>query len=157
MKVYIVTCGSYSDYHINKVFTDKDKAEEYRKWCYDANDVEVYDTEDNFEFTKFYHVIINYRNNDNGRNSEPTVNIERCTHERRCNNYTSFSDSHRYGGRYVDIYISRYIPEENWNEEFYKNKYIKAAYDLMAIARQKLIEGFSDGKITEMFNETYRD
>ena len=40
MKIYIVTCGSYSDYCINKVFTDKDKAEEYRKWCEENADEE---------------------------------------------------------------------------------------------------------------------
>lgn len=29
MKIYIVTAGEYSDYHICKVFTDKEKAEKY--------------------------------------------------------------------------------------------------------------------------------
>ena len=157
MKIYIVTCGSYSDYYINKVFTDKDKAEEYRKWCCDANDLEEYDTEDDFEFKKFYKVIVNYRNNDNGRNSDPTIYIEKCMNEQVYGNYTSFDDGHRYGARYVDLHIKRYIPEENWNEEFYRNKYTKAAYDLMAIARQKLFEGFTDKQITEMFNEMYKD
>ena len=81
MKIYIVTCGYYSDYYINKVFTDKDKAEEYRKWCTDANDLEVYDTEDDFQFTKFYKITVSYRINDNGRNKEPTISINRCTND----------------------------------------------------------------------------
>lgn len=157
MKIYIVTCGSYSDYYISKVFTDKDKAEEYRKWCQDANDVEVYDTEDDFEFKHFYRITVSYRNHDNGRNAEPIVSIEKCTHDQTYNNYTQFDDTHKYGGKYVDIRIVRHIPEENWNEDFYRNKYTKAAYDLMAIARQKLFEGFTDKQITEMFNETYKD
>lgn len=29
MNVYIVTCGEYSDYHIEKVFTNYEKAEQY--------------------------------------------------------------------------------------------------------------------------------
>ena len=157
MKIYIVTCGSYSDYYIDKVFTDKDKAEEYRKWCRGANDVEVYDTEDDYEFKHFYKITVQYKNNDNGRNSEPTINVEKYVHEQMCDNYTSFSDMHRFGGRYVELYMVRYIPEEKWNEEFYRNKYTKAAYDLMAIARQRLFEGFTDAQITEMFNETYKE
>lgn len=157
MKIYIVTCGSYSDYYIDKVFTDKDKAEEYRKWCRDANDVEVYDTEDDYEFKHFYKIVVNYRNNDNGRNSDPTIYVERCMHDQVCDNRTSFSDSHRYGGKDVNIHIIRHIPEEHWNEEFYRNKYTKAAYDLMAIARQRMFEGFTAEQITEMFNETYKE
>ena len=37
MKVYIVTSGTYSDYMIQKIFLDKDKAEEYRKWLPEKN------------------------------------------------------------------------------------------------------------------------
>lgn len=51
MKVYIVTNGSYSDYHIVKVFTDKAKADDFAKRAttsgYDQDyDVEEFDTED---------------------------------------------------------------------------------------------------------------
>lgn len=157
MKIYIVTTGSYSDYCINKVFTDKDKAEEYRKWCRDANDLEEYDTEDNIEFQKFYYIRLHYRVNDDGRNSEPTVSVERCSREQIYSNYTAVSDMHKYGGKYMEITIIRFIPEQNWNEQFYINKYTKAIYDLAAIARQKLFEGFTDRQVTEMFNATYKD
>ena len=157
MKIYIVTRGYYSDYYIDKVFTDKDKAESYRKWCADANDLEVYDTEDDFQFKKFYHITVNYRINDNGRNKEPTINIYRYISDEICENYTSVSDMHRYGGRYIDICMVRFIPEENWNEDFYRNKYTKAIYDIAAIVRQKLFEGFTDDQINEMFNATLKD
>lgn len=51
MKVYIVTSGEYSDYRIDKVFTDKEKAEDFAKRASTNNygedyDVEEYDTED---------------------------------------------------------------------------------------------------------------
>lgn len=157
MKIYIVTRGYYSDYYIDKVFTDKDKAEEYRKWCADANDLEVYDTEDDFQFKKFYNITVNYRINDNGRNKEPTINIYRYISDEIYENYTSVSDMHRYGGRYIDICMVRFIPEENWNEDFYRNKYTKAIYDIVAIVRQKLFEGFTDDQINEMFNATLKD
>ena len=54
MKVYVVTVGSYSDYRIDRIFTDRKKAENYKEWTYDANEIEEYDTEDNFVFEKFY-------------------------------------------------------------------------------------------------------
>ena len=47
MKVYIVTSGIYSDYCINRVYIDKNKANEYAEWL--ANDhvtVEEYDISD---------------------------------------------------------------------------------------------------------------
>lgn len=157
MKVYIVTTGCYSDYCIEKVFTDRDKAEQYREWCRDANDVEEYDTEDDVQFNKFYCIRVSYRVNDNGLNEEPKVYIEKCIKEQVVNGYTHVSDAHVWGGRFVDISISRYIPEQNWNEEFYRNKYIKAIYDFAAITRQKLFEGFTDEQITKMFNATYKD
>ena len=46
MKIYVVTAGSYSDYRIEKVFTDKAKAEEYAEWLYESNPVKEYETED---------------------------------------------------------------------------------------------------------------
>ena len=50
MKVYVVTCGEYSDYHIVAVFTDREKAEEFIKvrndkisrWGDDAYNIEIY-------------------------------------------------------------------------------------------------------------------
>ncbi len=157
MKVYVVTTGCYSDYQIDRVFTDKYKAEDYRKWCRDANDVEEYDTEDNFVFKKFYKMHIQYRVNDDGRNLEPKVTIQKCVHEQVFKNYTSVSDMHKWNGKYIELFMTRYVPEENWNEDFYRNKYVKAIYDFAAIARQKLFEGFTDRQITDMFNETYKD
>ena len=45
MKIYVITCGTYSDYHIVKLFTDKNKAECYLKYYNDYN-LEEYDTAD---------------------------------------------------------------------------------------------------------------
>ena len=50
MKVYIITAGDYSEYHIEYVFIDKDKAEKYTEiynevHCNDEAQVEVFDTE----------------------------------------------------------------------------------------------------------------
>lgn len=48
MKIYVITKGSYSDYHICGVSTEKEKAEEFAKMCSDNFDeamVEEYETE----------------------------------------------------------------------------------------------------------------
>ena len=54
MKIYIVTSGIYSDYCIRRVFTNKEKAEEYREWLHDSNEVEEYDTSDDIPTEKKY-------------------------------------------------------------------------------------------------------
>ena len=155
MKVYIVTTGCYSDYCIDRVFTDRAKAEEYRKWCYDANDVEEYDTSDDYHVNKYYKIWVTYRVNDDGNNQKPHMRIETCCNPTR--NFTSVNDYHKYGGKYIDLTLVRYIPESNWNEEFYRNKYIKAIYDLAATARQLSFEGFTNKQINEIWEQTISD
>ena len=41
-EVYVVTSGCYSDYHINAIFSTREKAEEYAELLPDANSIEVY-------------------------------------------------------------------------------------------------------------------
>ena len=56
MKIYVVTSGCYSDYHIEKVFTNKNAAEAYCReqniCCFEENEysarIEEYQA-DNFE------------------------------------------------------------------------------------------------------------
>jgi hypothetical protein len=107
-------------------------------------------------FKKFYKIHIQYRANDDGRNLEPKVSIYKCVDKQIFKNYTSVSDGHKWNGKFIELIMTRYVPEENWNEDFYRNKYVKAIYDFAAIARQKLFEGFTDREITDMFNDTYK-
>lgn len=153
MKIYIVTCGSYSDYYIDKVFTDRDKAEEYRKWCPDANELEEYDTEDDCVIDKYYKIVVDYCVYDYNRFEKPNVRIERC--HSKCKGYVHVSDYREvyYSNKYTKICLIRYISEANWNEEFYKARYTKAVYDLMAQAKQLLSEGWTDRQINEMWSQ----
>lgn len=129
------------------------KAEEYSKWCSDANDVEEYDTEDNCAFEKYYKIHISYAIYDNNRIEQPRVFIERCT--RKTKGYVSVSDYHDSccKTKHTAVYLCRCISESNWNEEFYTQRYIKAVYDLMAQAKQLLFEGWTDRQINEMWNQ----
>lgn len=50
MKVYVITLGCYSDYHICSVTLDKEQAEMLREKYsseYDSAEIETYDTDDN--------------------------------------------------------------------------------------------------------------
>ena len=153
MKIYIVTCGQYSDYYIDKVFTDKDKAEEYRKWRPEANELEEYDIEDDCVIDKYYKIVVDYCVYDYNRFEKPNVKIERINC--RCPGYVSVYDCHArcYSNPHTKIVLVRYISEANWNEEFYTARYTKAVYDLMAQAKQLLSEGWTDRQINEMWSQ----
>lgn len=152
MKVYVVTSGCYSDYTIEKVFTDKAKAEEYAEWLYNSNPVEKYDTEDNLVVEKYYKINIYMKVYDTG-NSEPNVHIYKECDKNSWNTMgTHYTDYHKWGGRYFEIGIHRLIPAQNWNEEFYVNKYTKGIYDLAAITKQKRAEGATEEDIRQLFN-----
>lgn len=68
MKVYIVTSGCYSDYHIDAVCLDKDQAERLAQAIYgwDEGHVAEWDTDD-FKIIddgmKLYHVVIRLSEN----------------------------------------------------------------------------------------------
>ena len=142
MKVYVVTAGSYSDYHIAKVFTDKDKAEEYREWLYDSNDVEEYETEDNLEVKKYYRIYITTRVNTDSKQLGPNISVTKGDSIFN-GNYNYYNDF----GKYFELSICRCVNAQNWNREFYVNKYTKALYDLVAIIKQKIAEGASEDDI----------
>lgn len=156
MKVYVVTSGCYSDYCIEKIFTDKQKAEEYKEWVVDANDVEEYETSDDLMYNKYYKIIVTHTERDmECDNTSPAIRIEKCL---EANRYTFFGVSYHdysyipYTKAQFGLTMIRFVPEQNWNEEFYRNKYTKAMYDYAAIAKQKRFEGWSEKDIQRLFN-----
>ena len=152
MKIYIVTCGSYSDYYIDKVFTDKDKAEEYRKWRPEANEIEEYDTEDDCVIDKYYKIVVDYSIYNYNRFEKPNIRIERCNC--KDDSWISVYDYRNTSYQpHIRVVLRRYISETNWNEEFYTKRYTKAVYDLMAQAKQLLSEGWTDKQINEMWSQ----
>jgi len=146
VKVYVVTSGCYSDYSIEKIFTDKQKAEEYKEWLIDANDVEEYETEDDMAFNKYYKICVTY----NSRHKEPNVRFEKCLEANVYNHGISYL---WYDwSKCFELALVRFVPAQNWNEEFYVNKYTNAMYDYIAIAKQKRLEGWSEKDIQRLFN-----
>lgn len=135
MKVYLVTSGEYSDYGIEKIFLDKKKAEEFAKWIPYANDIEEYETADDLDYGKYYRVRASYVEGEKVR-----FLIERVTEG--ANRETSV-DYNFYRNRY-ELFIVRYIPEANWDEEKYTDRMTKACYDYMGRIKYMLSEGAND-------------
>ena len=148
MKVYVVTSGSYSDYTIQKIFIDKAKAEEYKEWLDDSNDIEEYETEDGLAVNKYYRVLTTYTKYNN-KETAPDIRVNKQTSK---NGYIWYSEGvDWYHNAYSQLTLARCIPAQNWDEEFYKNKFTKAAYDLMAIAQHHRAEGASVEDVQKLF------
>jgi hypothetical protein len=145
MKVYIVTSGSYSDYIIEKIFSNKAAAEEYKKWHNIRNDIEEYEVYDEpFEKTDGDKVMfIEVRGTvypeamvDIRYTIRPEMVRADCT--TGCTGCNGRTDYHK---RVYTIYTYHYITADQWDEEKYKAKYTKALYDLAGITKAMFAEG----------------
>ena len=145
MKVYIVTDGEYSDYMIERVFSNREAAEEYKKWHNIHNEIEEYEVyeepflKEDGEPAMFIRVQgIVY--------PEAVVDIRYEIRPDMCRdgNITRGAGIMEYKkpGVFI-IYTYRYIPADKWDEEKYKAKFTKALYDLAAKAKAMFAEGAS--------------
>lgn len=120
MKVYVITQGCYSDYHICAVTLDKDKAERLRKMytakesCYgycrsDDAEIEEYEADDTGDmFTEdekqtdpveYYHIEINYDIKKNGITSSKIEDNTACFFKDKGIVYDERMAKGRYCGR----------------------------------------------------------
>jgi len=145
MKVYVVTDGSYSDYAIEKVFSNRPAAEEFKKWRRIQNDIEeweVYDKPfetDDGEKVMFIRV-------SGYVYPEAVVDIK---FEIRPDLLRQESLSRGAGIHSVpkpgvfNLYCYRYVPADKWDEEKYKDLLTKVLYDYAGIVKAMLAEGAS--------------
>jgi len=145
MKVYIVTDGCYSDYMIEKVFSNREAAEEYKKYRGIRNDIEEYEIYDE-PFTKDDGEKVMFIRVQGTAYPEAVVDIqfdirpEMC-HEGSITRGTGMMTYKRPG--VFTIYTYRLVPADKWEEEKYKAKLTKALYDYAALARSLFAEGAS--------------
>ncbi len=145
MKVYIVTDGCYSDYMIEKVFSNRPAAEEYKKWRHFTNDIEEYEIYDE-PFTKEDGEKAMFIRVQGTVYPEAVVDIkfdirpEMC-HEGSITRGTGIM-AYKKPGVYT-LYTYRLVPANLWDEEKYKDKFTKALYDLAAFAKSMFAEGAS--------------
>ena len=154
MNVYIVTDGSYSDYMIERVFSSREAAEEYRHWKRIYNDIEEYQVHDK-AFTKEDGEKAMFIKVQGTVYPEAVVNI---IYDIRPT--LLFEDARNRGAGVITnpkdaftIYTYRYIPLDHWDEEKYKDKLTKSLHDLAATAKDL----FSEGASPVMVDRALRD
>ena len=146
MKVYVVTSGIYSDYQIKKIFLSRERAEAYKEWLYDANDIEEYDTADDDTVHKVYYVHAELKWYSNGK-EEVKFSIYR-----DCDSYdVQDGQWYRNWGRWgEEIGIRRIVPNDNFDEQRIKDKYTKVLYDLKAYVLSLKADGYNEEQIRKI-------
>lgn len=157
MKVFVVTSGCYSDYTIERLFSNRSAAEEYKKWHDIRNEIEELDVYDE-PFIK-----------EDGEQAmlirvqgtvypEAVVNIRVETRHTMIHDYTKTHGAGitrmNYGpDRSFTIYTYRSVPISIWDEEKWKAKMTKYLYDLAAMTKSMFAEGASVSMVEEALNE----
>lgn len=141
MKVYIVTSGEYSDYMIRKVFLDKDKAEKYKEWLPNSNDVEEYDTSDDDIINESYRIRIDLKWYPNKEEKLIARSWKDCESDL---NYNIYYDYSNYGDMGEELSVVRTVDLDNYSEQYWKDKFTKFIYDLRAYVNQLKSEGFNE-------------
>ena len=142
MKVYVVTSGIYSDYMIRKIFLNKDKAEEYRKWLPDSNDIEEYDTSDDDIIEKKYKIRIDLKWYPNKEEKLIARSWEDCESNGDYNYYSNYSNY--YSDMWEELVVVRTVNADNYDEQYWKDKLTKFIYDLRAYVNQLKSEGYNE-------------
>lgn len=145
MKVYIVTDGCYSDYVIEKVFSNREAAEEYKKYRGIRNDIEEYEVYDE-PFTKDDGERVMFIRVQGTMYPEAVVDIQfdirpDLRYEGGLNGGTGMM-AYKRPGVYT-LYTYRLVPADKWDEEKYKAKLTKSLYDYTALAKSLFAEGAS--------------
>ena len=180
-KVYIVTSGVYSSYHICRCFLDKEKAETYLKLREDYGDsyeepqIEEYELDDNTEFKPFQYIDVRYyvfkgketridyrlnliKTNDVDFNNTDIEQGSLNSVEELYNRTEYYESAYNYGLEDYDgitktISISRPVYLENLDEDYLEVKYKKICQDLlMEITSLIEIEGWDNEMIKDWLN-----
>lgn len=154
MKVYIVTNGTYSEYAIEKVFSNLEAAEEYKKWHRIQNEIEEYEIYDEsfgpnegekamfirVQGTVYPEAVVDIR-------FDIRRELIRDWTLRRCAGICSYSKAAYTIFKYI------HVPADKWDEEKYKAKMTRALYDLVGIAKSLFAEGASVRDVEQALRE----
>lgn len=145
MKIYVVTDGSYSDYAIEKIFSNRLAAEEFKKWRRIRNDIEEWEVYDEPFGTNDGEKVMFIR-------VQGTVYPEAVVDVRYDIRPDLLRDWELSKGAGIssvpkpgvfNIYCYRYVPADKWDEEKYKELLAKVLYDYAGIVKAMLAEGAS--------------
>ena len=125
--IYIVTSGDYSDYSIDAVFQDKNKAEAYCK-CHPDAGIEEWEFFDDNIYTPYNVVCIDMDISGNAKKiyfNFQTLSKEDADYYMANQNRVTV-----YDAQHISLYLIRILPK-NYNKENIKDKYTKVFYDLI--------------------------
>jgi hypothetical protein len=161
MIIYVITSGDYSDYHIEKVFIDKEKAEKYVEYQnryikYDECRLEEYDTEEQ-QFEPVVNVSLHYYLNKPNLWEQYSCWIESKTTLEE--NIKDFEVTFRWDSYHktFEFYMKQTLQIDIDNIETFKNKYKKVCEDLaMQIKSLMEIENWNEEMIQNWLKEKYK-
>ena len=125
--VYIVTSGEYSDYSIDAVFQDKNKAEAYCK-CHPNAEIEEWEFFDDNIYTPYNVVHIYMDISGNAKKicfDFQTLSKEDADYYMLNQDYATV-----YNAQHISLHLIRMLPK-NYNRENIKDRYTKVFYDLI--------------------------
>ncbi|SHO50173.1 hypothetical protein [Anaerocolumna xylanovorans] len=147
---YLVTSGCYSDYAVDSVFLDKEKAYLYAQLH--QMRVESYDIRDNMKIIPGLKIKVIYRKETGKTKGEYfDFQILRAQLDNYTRNETEFRNYPNIQKTFSRLEIVRYIPfsvtftEED--EKHINDKYMKVCYDIMAYCQERVSAGYSDKQI----------
>lgn len=145
MKVYIITSGIYSDYHINRVFLDKNNANEFAEWLNDDHvTVEEYDTSDDDAVEKQYKVRVDLKWYPNKKEDLIARAWKDCESDYSYNCYSNYNDI------WEELVVVRTVNADNYSEQYCKDKLTKHIYDLKAYVEYLKTEGCDEKQIRDV-------
>lgn len=177
MKIYVITRGTYSDYHIVTIFTDKHKAELYLKY-YNYCNLEEYDTaDDNFNikdgegyYVAVLHISImksavdgkyvavnrgldiNLISNEEYNNYINLKNVGRVEDESYLKQFNYPNQVNT--GNEIGLHLVRHYSEMKYTELEVEKKILKVGYDIFSEIYYYLEEGYEINKISDMLLTT---
>ena len=152
MEIYVVTSGAYSDYGIEKVFLDKEKAEHYAEWGFDRR-VETYNTDDDFVVEEIYKIHVHGRITYSGDviidceaiNKTNMADNNKIWFYESCFSWLPANSPSCYSFGFV-----KYIKNNNYSKQNLSDKYRKTYYDIAAIIKDHLAIGANEYEIDNM-------
>lgn len=126
--IYIVTSGEYSDYGIDAVFQDRNKAESYCK-CHPDAEIEEWEFFDDNIYTPYNVVHIHM---DILENNGQRIYFNFQTLSKEDANFYMLNQDYAtvYNAQHITLHLIRMLPK-NYNRENIKDRYTKVFYDLI--------------------------
>ncbi|MCP1159353.1 hypothetical protein [Bacillus infantis] len=156
MKVFLIVSGEYSDFGINRVFLDREKAEKYIEVAsnFDTPRILTMETSDDLLIEKIAYVRATYSKGNKWNPDVAEVEIDITNNlddkESDINENSFWSSTYT---EHKELQIVRVLHGE-YDEEKVKEKYTKVCHDLMAkIESLLLLEEWTEEMVNEWLDQ----